>query len=67
MRNSLAFNAGGRLVFSRPEQGAPRHLSGVSKERALELWLKLATGLLDELEQEPWQAGSRPKPGKPLT
>jgi hypothetical protein len=48
---------GGLLVWENLESGGPRHMNGVSRERALELWLKLAGGRLDEIEAEPWLPG----------
>ena len=56
--NSLEYGLGGNLCFSRADQ--LRHLPHVSKERVIELWLKLASGRLNELEREPWQPGARP-------
>ena|SRR5450432_1081669 len=57
--NSLEFNGDGTLVFSR-QNGMPRHIVGVSKQGALELWVLLAQGDLDDLEKQPWQPGLRP-------
>lgn len=57
--NTLELNGDGTLVFDR-DDFAPRHMPGVSSGRALVLWSLLARGLVDELEREPWQAGSRP-------
>jgi hypothetical protein len=58
--NNLEFNGDGTLVFSRGLDAAPRHLTGVSKSRALELWLFLMAGRLDDLESQPWMPGLRP-------
>lgn len=60
--NNLEFNGDGTLVFSRGLDAAPRHISGVSKSRALELWLFLIAGRLDDLESQPWTPGLRPRP-----
>jgi hypothetical protein len=38
----------------------PRHQVGVSRERALDLWLKLSRGEIAAIEQEPWQPGHSP-------
>lgn len=35
----------------------PRHIRGVSRERVLELWLRLANGELPVIEREPWLPG----------
>lgn len=32
-------------------------MNGVSRERVLALWLKLAQGQLDDIEAEPWLPG----------
>jgi hypothetical protein len=32
-------------------------MNNVSRDRVLELWLKLAAGRLDEIESEPWLPG----------
>jgi hypothetical protein len=58
--NNLEFNGDGTLVFSRGLDAAPRHISGVSKPRALELWLLLIAGRLDDLESQTWMPGLRP-------
>jgi hypothetical protein len=55
---SLEYEVGGNLAFSRSEQS--RHLAQVTPEHVVDLWQKLATGRLDELEREPWQPGTRP-------
>jgi hypothetical protein len=48
----------GLVVLENDETSAPpRHMRGVSRERVLELWLQLAAGNLQELEQAPWQPG----------
>jgi hypothetical protein len=59
--NSLELNGDGTLVFEREEVPA-RHLPRVSKDRVLELWSLLAQGFVEDLEREPWQPGSRPRP-----
>ncbi len=35
----------------------PRHMNGISRERILELWAKLAEGRIAEIESEPWLPG----------
>jgi hypothetical protein len=57
--NALEYNGKGVLAFTR-EGVDSRHLTDVSRERAIELWIKLANGLMDELENEPWQPGAAP-------
>src|SRR5690349_19666021 len=52
--NGLEYEVGGNLCFSR-RLADERHLSGVSHDRVIELWLLLANGRFDELEREPWQ------------
>ena len=57
--NSLQYNSDGVLVFLRG-WSKPRHLEGISRERALLHWLQLIEGRLDQLEQLPWRPGLRP-------
>lgn len=59
--NCLEFSSNGILAFSNGT-GVPRHLVGVSKERALALWLSLAGAQLSDVERELWQPGARPQP-----
>ncbi|MDA1053472.1 MAG: hypothetical protein O3C40_23735 [Planctomycetota bacterium] len=47
----------GLLVWENLEQGEPRHMNGIPRERVLALWLKLAQGQLDDIEAEPWLPG----------
>jgi hypothetical protein len=54
---SLEWNGDGRLVFTAGEGAPPRHLRGVTRERALELWLALAAGNLMDVESCAWQRG----------
>jgi hypothetical protein len=35
-----------------------RHMKGVSRQKVLELWLKLAAGDIAAVEAEPWSPGS---------
>lgn len=52
---------GGLLVFSSMTaegSGADRHLTGVTRERTLELWRMLAEGRLEELERQAWLPGN---------
>jgi hypothetical protein len=57
--NSLQYNSDGVLVFLRGWTPA-RHLTGISRERALLCWLQLIEGHLEELEKLLWQPGLRP-------
>lgn len=46
---------GGLLIWENVEAADnPRHMNDVSRERVLELWLKLSRGVLDEIEKESW-------------
>lgn len=47
----------GLLVWENLEDGVPRHMNEVSRERVLALWRKLAEGRLEEIEAEPWLPG----------
>ena len=56
---TLEWNVGGRMAFAR--RGTPtRHMLGVEKERAVELWLDLMADRLDEIEACPWLPGVGP-------
>jgi hypothetical protein len=48
----------GLVIWENFEENEPRHMNGVSRERVLALWLKLAQGQLDDIEAEPWLQGS---------
>ena len=48
---------GGLLVWENLEDGEPRHMNDVSRERVLELWIQLSTGNLGAIESEPWLPG----------
>ncbi len=52
----------GLLIWENLEQGEPRHMNGITRERVLALWLKLAQGQLDYIEAEPWLAGQYDSP-----
>jgi len=59
---SLSVFQSGLVVWEYVEEAgeaqiAPRHLAGVSREKALDLWLKLARADFDAIEQEPWRPG----------
>jgi hypothetical protein len=55
---SLGAYTGGLLVWENVgDDTPPRHLNGVSAERVLGLWQKLAAGRVAEIEAEPWLAG----------
>jgi len=54
---ALEWNGDGRLVFSRPSDDSDRHLLAVSREEAVELWIALAEGRLEEVEARAWQPG----------
>jgi hypothetical protein len=54
---SLEWNGDGRLVFTDPAAKGSQHLKGITRERALELWVAVASGKLDEVKRCPWQPG----------
>ncbi len=54
---TLAAFPGGLLIWEHLEDGEPRHMNCVSRERVLRLWLELADGNLQAIEAEPWLAG----------
>lgn len=54
----LSFYRGGYVTFENVEgDGEPRHMQGVSREKAIEMMLALSRGELVSLDQEPWQRG----------
>jgi hypothetical protein len=57
----LAVFESGLVVLENLEsEGNPRHQVGISREKALSLWLKLSRGDIAEIEQEPWSPGHSP-------
>lgn len=42
------------------DESAPRYQEEVSRDEALRLWLLLANGNYDEIEQQPWKDGVGP-------
>lgn len=57
---TLSYGRTGVLGFENVEtgkKGEERHMKGVSPERVIELWKRLAKGDLEWLEKQPWQAG----------
>ena len=56
---TLSVFEGGRVAFTNDERGLPsRHIPDVSREKVLQLWLRLAAGELDVLEREAWEPGT---------
>jgi hypothetical protein len=47
----------GLLIWEHLGGNEPRHMRGVSRERVLEMWQRLATGELAAIDAEPWTAG----------
>src|SRR5258707_3929137 len=55
---SLSAFSNGLLVWENLDtDDIARHMNGVTRERVLELWIKLAQGRLVEIETEPWLPG----------
>jgi hypothetical protein len=49
----------GLVIWENVEEDEPaRHQKGISRERALELWMKLARGDVEGIEKEHWSAGN---------
>jgi hypothetical protein len=51
----------GLLIWGNLEddsEDADRHMEGVSRQKVLELWLKLAAGDIAAVDAEPWLPGS---------
>ena len=58
---TLSVYESGLVVLQNMEsEDAPRHQVGVSREKALELWLKLSRGEMLAVQQEPWRPGQAP-------
>lgn len=55
---TLEWNVDGRLVLDHPDLDGCSHLAGVSRERALELWVALVSGRLEEVQRCAWQPGN---------
>lgn len=47
----------GLLIWENLEEDEPRHMNGISRERVLALWIKLAQGHFVDIEAEPWLPG----------
>ena len=54
---SLGAYANGVLVWENLEEGEPRHLKGVTRDKVLDLWLKLSEEGIAAIEKEPWLPG----------
>jgi hypothetical protein len=48
---------GGLLVWENLEDGDPRHMNNVSRERVLDLWMQLSEGNVEAIEAEAWLPG----------
>jgi hypothetical protein len=56
---SLEWSPDGLLVLSRGEDDS-RHMTGISKEATLELWMSLVEERFEAIEAHPWLPSSRP-------
>lgn len=56
----IAVNENRNVVLSSPDE-THQHMLDVPRERALELWLMLAEGRIEELKALPWQSGLPPR------
>ena len=58
---TLSVYESGLVILENMEsEEEPRHQVGVSREKALELWLKLSRGEIAAVNQEPWCPGQAP-------
>ena len=55
---ALEYSVDGRLVYSRRDPRALRHMNDVPTARVLELWLALAAGDLAWIDACPWRDGN---------
>ena len=53
----LGVFASGLLVWENLEEGGPRHMKAVPRDRVLQLWAALSLGDLETIEREAWQPG----------
>lgn len=51
--------------LSRMEEIAARHMSAVTKDRVVALWLMLASGNIEGVLREPWQPGEDDRSANP--
>lgn len=57
---TLSVYEGGRIALSNDEKVLPaRHIPNVPREKALQMWLRLAAGDFDALERETWAPGTQ--------
>jgi len=55
---SLSAFPDGSLVWENVEEdGLPRHMIGVPRDKVIDLWRRLAAGDIAAIEGEPWIAG----------
>lgn len=54
---ALSAFGGGLLIWENVEAGAPRHMTNVSRDKVLQLWIALSRGDLASIEKEPWLPG----------
>jgi hypothetical protein len=54
----LTASTNGLLIWEHAEEGEPRHMRAVRRDRVLDLWLKLSRGEIAVIEAEPWQDSS---------
>jgi hypothetical protein len=47
----------GLVIWENAELDVARHMLHVSRSKVLELWMKLAEGQIETIEQEPWLGG----------
>ncbi|WP_345856736.1 hypothetical protein [Shewanella algae] len=52
-----AFSSGLLVWENVAGEGEPRHMLNVPKEKILELWALLASGLIETINQESWRPG----------
>lgn len=55
----ISVSRSGYVTFENLEQGEPRHMRGVSRDKILDLWARLARGDIESLETEAWIPGYR--------
>jgi hypothetical protein len=62
---TLAAHENGLLVWENLESTeAPRHMTGVARNKVLDLWVKLAQGRVHEIHREQWLLGTGTRPSQ---
>jgi len=53
----ISVSRSGYVTFENLEEGEPRHMRDLSREKILDLWAKLSRGEIESIESEAWLPG----------